>query len=97
MKIVILEGSPNRNGSTHLLVESFANGAKETGHSVQTVDAAHARILTCTGTIIPRRKYPVRDDSPHDFRGGDAGFCYAALLLWNVGTAEDLNRSFLLF
>lgn len=51
MKIVIFEGSPNRNGSTHLLAESFANGAREAGHRVQIVDAAHAKIHPCTGCI----------------------------------------------
>ena len=51
MKIVLLEGSPNPNGSTHLLAESFANGARETGHTVTVVDAAHAAIHPCTGYI----------------------------------------------
>lgn len=51
MKIVVLEGSPNRKGSTHLLVEAFAKGAKEAGHSIQTVHAAHADIHPCTGCI----------------------------------------------
>lgn len=27
MKIVILEGSPNRQGSSHMLAEEFAKGA----------------------------------------------------------------------
>lgn len=51
MKIVVLEGSPNRNGSTHLLVEAFSNGAKEAGHSVRLVDAAHANVQPCTGCV----------------------------------------------
>ncbi|HIX14477.1 MAG TPA: flavodoxin family protein [Candidatus Hungatella pullicola] len=51
MKIVVLEGSPNRKGSTHLLIESFANGAKEAGNSIQIIDAAHAKIHPCTGCV----------------------------------------------
>lgn len=51
MKILILEGSPNRSGSTHLLAESFANGAKDAGHTVQSISAAHAKIHPCTGCI----------------------------------------------
>lgn len=51
MKIVVLEGSPNRSGSTHLLAEAFSNGAKEAGHSVRLVDAAHANVQTCTGCV----------------------------------------------
>ena len=51
MKIVILEGSPNKNGSSNLLAESFIRGAEEAGHSVQIIDAAHANIHSCTGCI----------------------------------------------
>lgn len=31
MKIVMLEGSPNKNGSSNLLAECFQQGAKEAG------------------------------------------------------------------
>lgn len=34
MKIVILQGSPNRNGSTAILTEEFSRGAREAGHSI---------------------------------------------------------------
>ena len=51
MKIVVLESSPNKNGSSNLLAENFIRGAEETGHSVQVVDVAHANIHPCTGCI----------------------------------------------
>lgn len=51
MKIVVLEGSPNKNGSSNLLAAEFIRGAKENGHSVQVVDAAHGDIHPCTGCI----------------------------------------------
>lgn len=51
MKIVVLEGSPNKKGSSNLLAAEFIRGAKETGHSVQVVDAAHEDIHPCTGCI----------------------------------------------
>ena len=51
MKIVILEGSPNKNGSSNLLAEQFRKGAEEAGHSVQVIDAAHADIHPCIGCI----------------------------------------------
>lgn len=51
MKIVVLEGSPNKNGSTHLLAESFRQGVKEAGHAIETVDVAHANIHPCTGCV----------------------------------------------
>ena len=35
MKILILGGSPNRNSSTQMLIESFSRGAREAGHSAE--------------------------------------------------------------
>lgn len=37
MKIVILEGSPNRQGSSHIPAEAFAKGAKEAGNKTVTI------------------------------------------------------------
>ena len=51
MKIVILEGSPNKNGSSNLLADCFKQGAEEAGHTVEIIDAAHADIHPCTGCI----------------------------------------------
>ncbi len=51
MKIVVLEGSPNKKGSSNLLAENFIQGAEEAGHKVQIVDAAHADIHPCTGCV----------------------------------------------
>ena len=43
MKIVILEGSPNRNGSSNMLAEEFIKGAGEAGHEVIAISAAHSK------------------------------------------------------
>mgnify|MGYP000136774442 FL=1 len=51
MKIIVLEGSPNKKGSSNLLAEHFIKGAEEAGHSVEIVDAAHKNIHPCTGCI----------------------------------------------
>lgn len=51
MKIVVLMGSPNRKGSTSILVESFARGAAEAGHSYEIIDVCHANIHPCTGCV----------------------------------------------
>ena len=51
MKIILLEGSPNKNGSSNLLADCFRHGAEEAGHSVEIVDVAHANIHPCTGCI----------------------------------------------
>ena len=51
MKIVILEGSPNKRGSSNMLAERFAKGAKEAGNEVGIIDAAHCHINPCKGCI----------------------------------------------
>lgn len=38
MKIIILQGSPNKNGSTAMLSEEFTRGAKEAGHNIERID-----------------------------------------------------------
>jgi len=51
MKILVLGGSPNRNGSTQMLIESFSRGAREAGHTVTVLDTAHMNVHPCTGCI----------------------------------------------
>lgn len=47
MKIVVLNGSPRKNGNTARLVKAFAQGAAEAGHSVRTEDIARKKISGC--------------------------------------------------
>lgn len=51
MKIVVLEGSPNKKGSTHILADCFRQGAEGAGHTVELIDTAHAEIHPCIGCI----------------------------------------------
>ena len=51
MKIIVLMGSPNRNGSTGILVDHFKRGAEEAGHSVEVIDVCHADIHPCIGCV----------------------------------------------
>lgn len=51
MKIVILQGSPNINGSTAILTDEFARGAREAGHSVERIDVTRADVAPCTGCV----------------------------------------------
>lgn len=51
MKIIILMGSPNKNGSTSILADNFAKGAKEAGHTVEFLDITRMNIHACTGCI----------------------------------------------
>ena len=52
MNIIVLMGSPNRKGSTSILVESFKKGAEESRHTVEVIDVCHADIHPCTGCVV---------------------------------------------
>ena len=70
MKILVLEGSPNKKGSTHLLADCFRQGAEEAGHTVQMLDIAHAKIHPCTGCIHCGYQGPcVQKDDMETIRG----------------------------
>ena len=51
MKIIILQGSPNKKGSTSILAESFTKGALEAGHEVERFDLAKMNIHPCIGCV----------------------------------------------
>lgn len=51
MNIVILQGSPNRDGSTAILCDEFARGAREAEHAVARIDVARADVKPCTGCV----------------------------------------------
>lgn len=51
MKIFIARGSPNRRGSSALLSQEFARGAREAGHEIIDIDVAHANIRPCLGCV----------------------------------------------
>lgn len=51
MKIVVLQGSPNKKGSTFILADCFRQGAEDAGHTVEMIDVGHAKIHPCTGCI----------------------------------------------
>ena len=48
-KVLILEGSPRRNGNSAILSEEFARGAAEAGCSVEKVRIAGKKIAGCLG------------------------------------------------
>ncbi len=51
MRIVILKGSPNIEGSSNMLAKNFSKGAIEAGHEVKEVDVANANISPCIGCV----------------------------------------------
>ena len=70
MNILVLEGSPNRHGSSNLLADEFIRGAREAGHTVSVIDAAHADLHPCTGCVRCGYEGPcVQKDDMETFQG----------------------------
>lgn len=51
MKIIVLTGSPNVNGSSNMLANEFIKGAIESGNEVVTLDTAHINVKPCGGCV----------------------------------------------
>lgn len=49
MKIIVLAGSPHKNGTSNTLVEEFMKGAENSGKEVEVIDLAHIDIHPCLG------------------------------------------------
>ncbi len=49
MKILVLTGSPRKNGNSNTLADNFVQGAKEVGHQVERFDAAFKNVHPCIG------------------------------------------------
>lgn len=47
MKIVVLTGSPRRNGNTNHLAGQFIKGAEEAGHEIYRFDCAQRKVSPC--------------------------------------------------
>ena len=70
MKIIVLMGSPNENGSTGILADNFARGAREGGHECEIVDVCHANVHPCTGCVACGYEGPcVQKDDVDVIRG----------------------------
>lgn len=69
MKIVVLQGSPNVNGSTAILAEEFARGARDAGHEVARIDVDRADVAPCTGCVRCGYEGPcIQHDDMDDIR-----------------------------
>lgn len=51
MKIVILTGSPNPDGSTNILAGNFKKGAEESGHKAELINVCQLNVNPCTGCV----------------------------------------------
>ncbi len=47
MKILVLTGSPRKNGNSNTLVDYFIKGAKEKGHEIVRFDSAFKNVHPC--------------------------------------------------
>lgn len=47
MKVLILNGSPRKNGTTSAMIASFSEGAESAGHEVDIVHVCHKKIAGC--------------------------------------------------
>lgn len=52
MKILVIESSPHKHGSSNLLAGQFIQGATEAGNEVSVFDAAHADLHPCLGCDV---------------------------------------------
>ena len=96
MKIVVLEGSPNRKGSTHILADCFRQGAEGAGHTVEMADVAHANIHPCTGCVHCGYEGPcVQRDDMERLRGKilEADMVVFATPLYYYGMSAQLKTA----
>ena len=66
MKVAILQGSPNKNGVTATMTQSFARGLEAGGASVVVLNAYDLKVERCCGTMACWKKTPgvccIKDD-----------------------------------
>lgn len=51
MKIIVLFGSPNADGSTKIITDSFVKGAAESGHDCEILDVCKMNVHPCIGCV----------------------------------------------
>jgi len=56
MKILVLTGSPRKNGNSFAMTEAFVNRAQELGHEVRRFDAAFMKIGGCHACMTCGKK-----------------------------------------
>lgn len=50
-KVLIIAGSPRKDGNSDLLASQFAKGAQEAGHSVETIHIRDLKLGYCIGCL----------------------------------------------
>lgn len=49
--VLIVSSSPRKNGNSETLVDAFAKGAREAGHSVETIHLREKQLGFCKGAL----------------------------------------------
>lgn len=56
-KVLIVSGSPRKNGNSELLCEQFLKGAQEAGHNVEKISLREYKINYCKGCGVCNSKH----------------------------------------
>ena len=51
-KVLILSGSPRKNGNSDILCDEFAKGATEAGHNVEKIQVSEKNIHPCIAWFL---------------------------------------------
>ena len=71
MNILVLKSSGNKNGSSAILADEFARGAKENGHEITEYDLMRKDVRPCTGCNACSMAGPCvqKDDFENELKG----------------------------
>ncbi|MBN2925635.1 MAG: flavodoxin family protein, partial [Bifidobacterium sp.] len=50
-KVLVVSSTPRKNGNSEMLADAFAKGAREAGHSVETVHLREKQLGFCKGCL----------------------------------------------
>ncbi len=89
MNILVLNGSPRKEGNTAAMVEAFAAGAWEAGHQVDIVPVCQKKIAGCLACEYCHTKYVIEDaGSDHARLGTPPPNWYAPPRAWQAAWWE---------
>ena len=94
MKILVITGSPRKNGNSTTLAEHFIRGAQETGHQVVRFDAAFQTVHPCIACNKCGMNGPcVFQDDFEIVRKGivDSGMVVFATPMYYFGISAQIN------
>lgn len=93
MNILVINGSPRKNGNTTRMVDAFAKGATEKGHSVEIIGVAGKKLSGCVGCyhcIANNGQCAQKDDMDEIYTAYDKAdmMVWASPIYWYDITAQ---------